>query len=88
MYPHGTKRSRETSPLISLPPGRANDGSANCLFTRWFTAAYMLGSSGALYASPVCVASDMPSVTPIATAYKSAMEARMRRGLMFKHVFF
>jgi hypothetical protein len=42
MHPHMPNRSqrlngRKTCPRISLRPGRANDGSANCLFIRWFT---------------------------------------------------
>ena len=42
MYPHMPNRSqrlngRETCPRISLRPGRANDGSANCLFIQLHT---------------------------------------------------
>ena len=48
MYPHDTpyaqypRRPRD----VSLPPWPGYCGSADCLFTRWFTAALPLGSSG------------------------------------------
>ena len=43
MYPHMVCPIPQTAgrrlPAYPFPPGRATDGSAVCLFTRWFTAA-------------------------------------------------
>ena len=38
-YAQYPKRQGDLSPHTPSPPGRATDGSAVCLFTRWFTAA-------------------------------------------------